>query len=112
MTAEEMKASFAEAIFKRYKTRTMDKAMLTRLTAHFAAYPSRREVYVAGGRLFHERGAADSFAADTVRYTRVDVEAMNAQAKAPRKKPSPAKEETGTDTAAAGSDGPSDIKEE
>ena len=98
----------------------MDKAMLTRLTAHFAAYPSSNEVYVAGGRLFHGRGAADSFAADTVRYTRVEVEAMNAQAKTPRKKPAPAKEkakadtetETKAETAAAGSDEPSDIKEE
>ena len=119
MTADHLKASFVEAILKRYKIKTMDKAMLTRLTAHFKAHPSRGEVYVAGGRLFHERGAADSFAADTVRYTRQEVEAMDAKAKAPKEKPAPDKGEE-ADTAAgvtaeapaAGSDEPSDAEEE
>lgn len=41
---------------------------------YFSRYPNSMEVYVNGGVLFHDRGAADSYGqSETKRYTRADI---------------------------------------
>ena len=46
----------------------------TQLKDYFERYPNSMEVYVNGGVLFHDRGAADSYGrGETKRYTRADI---------------------------------------
>jgi len=46
----------------------------TQLKDYFERYPNSMEVYVNGGVLFHDRGAADSYGqGETRRYTRADI---------------------------------------
>lgn len=69
----------------------MDQSTKSRLAAYFETHPDKDKVYLAGGRIFHDRGSADSYATDTVCYTRTEVAAMTKPAKPDIKDDSAAK---------------------
>lgn len=48
---------------------------MSQVKSYFERYPNSNEVFENGGKLFHERGAADSYGqSETTRYTRQQVE--------------------------------------
>ena len=54
----------------------MTEELKSALKEFFRNHKTRNEVYVSGGKLFYDRGAAESHSAGTVRYTRAEVEAL------------------------------------
>ena len=65
-----------ERFLKRLKDKTMTEELKSALKEFFRNHKTRNEVYVSGGKLFYDRGAAESHSAGTVRYTRAEVEAL------------------------------------